>query len=265
MSTFASDSGHYYTMDGEPAYTIIGKNSKERNTTVRDARKFGLVPSVTEVMKVMAKPGLEKWKMQQVLQAALTLPMLPGEDIDAYSTLVMSDSREQGRKAMDKGTLIHGHLERYFSGQPVPEEHRDTCTLVSDELYGEFGPQFWSAEKSFACADGYGGKCDLHSPQWVVDFKTKEFTADKLPTTFDEHAMQLAAYRNGLFPACRKGPDSFLAGCAIVFVSTIAPLVHIVEISHEELKRGWAMFESALDLWKASKKYYPETIKEAAA
>ena len=36
---FTSESGHWYTQEGEPMYTIIGANGKERNTTLRDAKK----------------------------------------------------------------------------------------------------------------------------------------------------------------------------------------------------------------------------------
>ena len=73
------ESTHWYTRAGNPMYTIIGKNGKERNTTLRDARTLDLVPSVTTILGVAAKPGLEKWKQEQVLLAALTLPRQDGE------------------------------------------------------------------------------------------------------------------------------------------------------------------------------------------
>jgi hypothetical protein len=38
----ASESNHWYTRDGIPQYTIVGKNGKERNTTLRDAREHRL-------------------------------------------------------------------------------------------------------------------------------------------------------------------------------------------------------------------------------
>ncbi len=40
----AQENGHWYTKDGTPAYTTIGKTG-ERATTLRDARKLGLLPS----------------------------------------------------------------------------------------------------------------------------------------------------------------------------------------------------------------------------
>ena len=64
---FKSESGHWYTQEGEPMYTIIGANGKERNTTLRDAKSLGLVPSVTTIMGIIAKPSLETWKQKQLL------------------------------------------------------------------------------------------------------------------------------------------------------------------------------------------------------
>ncbi|MBV5330392.1 MAG: hypothetical protein JZU65_22630, partial [Chlorobium sp.] len=242
MAEIASETGHYYTWSGEPAYTIIGKNGKERNTNVRDARNLSLVPSVTEVMKVIAKPGLERWKMEQVLMASLTLPMAEGETLEKYAVRVMNDSREQTRKACDRGTFIHGELEKWLSGGLVHSDNVDLCHRVYEKLKDLFGPQMWSVEKSFACSLGYGGKCDLHSIDMVVDFKTKEFGENNLPTIYDEHAMQLAAYRRGL------NVDG--ARCAICFVSTTNPIVHVVEIDDAGLERGFQMFIHALEYWK---------------
>ena len=70
----ASESTHWYDKAGQPRYTVIGANGNERPTTLRDARKDGLVPSVTTVMSVAAKPGLEAWKLNQAFLSALTLP-----------------------------------------------------------------------------------------------------------------------------------------------------------------------------------------------
>ena len=60
-SKYTSEAGHWYTQTGIPMYTIVGKNGKERNTTLADAKKLNLVPSVTTVLSLLAKPGLENW------------------------------------------------------------------------------------------------------------------------------------------------------------------------------------------------------------
>jgi len=82
----------------------------------------------------------------------------------------------------------------------------------------------------------------------VIDFKTKEFTDPKKVEAYDEHLMQLAAYRIGLnLPKAR---------CANVFVSVTEPgLVVVKEWEQEELERGWVMFESLLNYWQAKNKH----------
>ena len=70
---FTSESGHWYSLEGEPMYTIIGANGKERNTTLRDAKSIGLVPSVTTILGMVAKPALENWKITQAIKSAATL------------------------------------------------------------------------------------------------------------------------------------------------------------------------------------------------
>lgn len=248
VSTYTSEAGHWYTRAGEPMYTVIGKNGKERNTTLRDARKENLVPSVTTILNVAAKPGLEKWKMQQVLFASLTLPRRENEPEDEYLDRIMEDSREQGRAAADVGTDIHGAIQNFYEGKPVTsfKEYVDGCVKA---ISGHFNDWEWVAEKAFAHDLGFGGKCDLHVPKsdksdgFVVDIKTKEFTDPEQVDGYDEHMMQLAAYRLGLgIPGAR---------CANVFVSRNVPgLVKIIEWPNEDIVRGEAMFRHLLNFWQ---------------
>lgn len=248
VSAYTSEAGHWYTRAGEPMYTVIGKNGKERNTTLRDARKENLVPSVTTILNVAAKPGLEKWKMQQVLFASLTLPRRENEPEDEYLDRIMEDSREQGRAAADVGTDIHGAIQNFYEGKPVTsfKEYVDGCVKA---ISNHFNDWEWVAEKAFAHDLGFGGKCDLHVPKsdksdgFVVDIKTKEFTDPEQVDGYDEHMMQLAAYRLGLgIPGAR---------CANVFVSRNVPgLVKIIEWPDEDIVRGEAMFRHLLNFWQ---------------
>src|SRR6185369_1021896 len=95
MTDYASEGGHFYTRAGEPAYTIVGKNGVERNTTLRDARKLDLVPGVTSIIRCAAAPGLEAWKQDQLLLAALTLPRLDGESEKSWLSRVKTDSEDR--------------------------------------------------------------------------------------------------------------------------------------------------------------------------
>jgi len=236
--TAESNSAHWYTADGQPSYTRIAKNGNVRNTTLRDAKKEGLLPSVTTIINVLAKPGLDRWKQEQVLLASLTLPRLENEPEADWLKRVTEDSRATGKDAMKRGTDMHNVLEAYFSQVYLPEYPHYT-RRTEEALRNHFGDQFWHCEKSFAHELGYAGKCDLHSDEGIVcDFKTKESLENA--AVYDEHILQLIAYAHGL-----KIPT---ARCAIVFVSETETQIH--EIDQEDLQRGWKMFQCLLTYFR---------------
>ena len=235
-----SESGHWYKKDGSPAYTTIGKTG-ERATTLRDARKLGLLPSTTGVIRQLSSAGLDTWKQQQVLLAALTLPRLPDEPEAEWLKRVMQDSRATGAEAASRGTAIHAIIQSWFEGVYMPEKP-PYINKILETLENAFGKQLWLSEKSFGHPLGYGGKCDLMAKAgFVVDFKTKETDLDKVDVYF-EHEMQLAAYREGLgVPTAR---------CAIVFVNGTTDQVKLIEIEQDRLQKGWECFEHLLRVYQ---------------
>ena len=209
-----SESGHWYAADGSPAYRITGKNGKERNTTVADARKLNLLPSVTTILGIVAKPGLNTWLQTQVLLAALTLPRIVGESEE-----------------------MHGVLERFYSGES--DDYPDYVHNVDLYIHEHFGEGHdWEAERSFA-SGGYGGKVDLIANNIVIDFKSKE-NLDKVVPYF-EQIMQLAAYRVGL------GKPT--ARCANVYFTLDGP-VKLIEHSEADLAQAWDCFQHLLAFYK---------------
>jgi hypothetical protein len=234
------DTGHWYTKDGAPAYTVEGKTGV-RNTTLRDARKLGLLPSVTTINGMLSKAGLDTWKQQQVLLAALTLPRMEGEPEQEWLSRVMQDSKATGREAAERGTAIHAVIEAYFDQVYIPEKpaYLDGIDVA---LKDAFGNQLWLPEKSFGHPLGFGGKCDLMAKNgFVVDFKTKDTNLDKVDVYF-EHEMQLAAYREGLgVPTAR---------CAIVFVNGTTNQVKLIEIEEQQLQNGWECFQHLLRVYQ---------------
>ena len=232
-------------------YQVPAVKGGMRATTLRDARKLNLVPSVTTIMSCAAKPGLEAWKLNQMLLAALTLPKAPDESMDSYAHRVAQDSKEQARAAAERGTEIHAALEGWYEGNIIGDKI-DYQTAVAEAIKNEFGEHNWETEKSFASELGFGGKIDLHTEDddgIFIDFKTKEFDSIEQVATFDEHHMQLAAYREG-----KNKPKAL---CANVFVSVSNPgLVAVVRHSEDELQRGWLMFKSLLAFWQAKNNHH---------
>lgn len=242
--TFATETGHWYKPSGEPAYTVIGANGKERSTTLRDARKLGLYPSVTTITKCAAKPGLERWKAEQLLMSALTLEQMPQESEQSWIGRVWQDSVQQAVKAAERGTRIHAAIEKAYRGQHEPE-FATHIALVHREIDRLFGERKWEPERSFAHPLGYGGKVDLHWRETLIDIKTKDGDlADQKP--YDENLMQVAAYALGLEMA-----DPV---CAILFVSRTEPTVKLCMLDGDEVSRGLDMFRHLLGYWKAANK-----------
>ena len=244
----ASESNHWYTRDGVPQYTVEAKKGGQRNTTLRDARTMNLVPSVTTILNVAAKPALLAWMQQQVLLAALTLPKRPDEPEKEYIDRIIYDSKEQGKAAADAGTDIHASIQGYYEGYSTGK-HNESVTACVKVINEHFGDHQWISERAFAHEAGFGGKCDLYVPAagdsdgYVVDIKTKEFSDPAKVDAYDEHLMQLAAYRVGL-----GAPK---ARCANVFVSrSVLGLVVVKEWSLEDLDRGFDMFMHLLSFWQ---------------
>lgn len=245
--SFAAQSGHWYLPDGTPAYTV--KTDKgERNTTLRDARKMGLYPSVTTILKAAAAPGLERWKIGNAILAALTLPRGDGESDESYIDRIVRDSEEQARRARDKGTDIHAAIEKFYQGAYNAGEWTAHAIAAVDAVKLWSPNAIWMAERSFSSPLGYGGKLDLSAPGFVCDFKSTDKPLDALKL-WPEHRRQLAAYREGL-----GMPD---ARCSICYVSSVDPVARVIEVSQYELAQGWEEFRHLLAFWKASNNYRP--------
>jgi hypothetical protein len=249
----SAESVHWYNKNGSPQYTVKAKDGSNRPTTLRDARKMGLVPSVTTVLKVSAKPALEAWKLEQMLLAALTLPRIEGENEKSLIARIVADSKESAKAAAERGTRIHESIEKHYKKEAVDPEHEKLVWAFEETVFNHFKThphQTWHTEVAFASEMGYGGKIDLYAPQGlgvpdgiVLDAKSKAFSPDDDVKGYEEHGMKLAAYRMGLgLPYAR---------CANVFVSVTHPnLIKVVEWSEEDLKRFWLMFNSLLDYWE---------------
>lgn len=249
--THPAEAGNWYYPDGTPCYAIVGANGKERAPDVRDARKVRLLPGVTSVMRCAAKGfTLDAWIKKQVMLAALTLPRLPDEKDETFCERILADSEEQARKARERGTAIHAAIQDYYqSAKTIRDTEYWPYVVGAEKAIDDLcGTQEWIAECSFAHASGYAGKVDLHCDAWVLDIKGSEFDDPRKLRLYDEHAMQVGAYRVGLgLPKARGG---------IVFVSRNQPgLAYGIEIPQPDLERGEAMFAALLAFWKVKNRY----------
>ena len=248
----ASESAHWYTKDGEPCYEVENmSNGGMRPTTLRDAKKLDLVPSVTSVLPLLSRPGLEAWKQNQILLSAATIPEKVAElGADKWAELVLADAQEQAEAARQLGTDIHTAIEKALRDGTISGEYETYVAPVIQEMLDRNLLVNRKMEHSFAHPIGFGGKIDFHNDIVLIDFKTKEFTKEDLAgnkkLAWDEMCWQLAAYRFGI-----QEPRLH---CFNVFISTSEPgLFSFHEWSEEELSKGLSIFLKTLELWKIIK------------
>ena len=249
---------HWYRInDGSPCYEIPYADGRPGKTpTLADARKLKLTPSVTSVLGILDKPGLNTWKVDQAILAALTNPVIHDQMPQAEMlSVIRKDAEEQSKQAMQRGTDIHDAIEKTWAGLGTfqYQEHAEaTVSLV--QSHQPAGETQWNVEAHLPGGLPYGGRCDLHSDEFLIDFKTKEFTAEDVKAgkvkRWPEQEVQLVAYDLGF-----GGPRRRLVN---VFVSASVPgLVHWFEwpaTGYDAAVRKW---NATLNCWMAWKGYYP--------
>lgn len=275
----ATEGGHWYLPDGSPFYTVPrasnskgGKKGEPRPVSLRFDRKVLYAkkagPSVTTVSKIIEKPALNAYHERNVFEATMVWcagndKPISEVDFDAVFKIVKEKSREHGRKRAAGGTELHGAVEHYLLGgyAAVDRKWRDHIEAILGALE-QYGLDIHDGrpEHSFFHPLGYGGKVDFHQTGisdtdiehdgLVLDFKSKERIEDKKQLAYDEHAMQIAAYREGLRIPNARGIN--------IFVGEEDREVRIHEWKQSDLQRGWKMFQLLFRFWQVKNNYYPK-------
>ncbi|MFA5323876.1 MAG: hypothetical protein WC373_14490 [Smithella sp.] len=204
-------------------------------------RKLGLLPSVTSIIKCAASPGLELWKNQQILMAALTTDRIENESEQEWVDRIIKDSQEQALRARERGTLIHSYVQDWFEGNEIEQglDGYPFAMSAHDTIFNEVKNQEWVCEKSFS-TEKYGGKADLHNINFLIDIKTTDKPVEDLKL-WDDHYLQLAAYRAGL--------GIITATCGILYINSRTAASRLVWAGEKELVKGMKMFNALLDYY----------------
>jgi hypothetical protein len=95
--------GHYYDSEG----------NERHDADMRTVKKEGLLISVTTFLDIIAKPGIEKWKIDERLRIAFQL-MKDNPDLPFHDFLKLVEMRfSEENNAADLGTLIHAVMEDF--------------------------------------------------------------------------------------------------------------------------------------------------------
>lgn len=259
---------HWYFPDGTPLHEVPRADGKgSRPTSLRDARKLGLFPSVTNVLSILAKPGLDAWKQEQAILAALTLPRTEGESLDDFAKRVITDMHSEVGKAADTGSAVHAAIEGYAQGRWLPED-KEVARLFEParQWFDAEVTQVHSVEIATAHLEwGYAGRVDLVATlkstgrPTVIDFKTQKTRRDKnglfKPILHDTWPLQLEAYRMALASRDKGLQDAAIAS---VVIGSTEPVPVVTQVWDDADKAGFfRAFLAARDLWVWQKNYCP--------
>lgn len=264
MKLFNPDNAHWYQRDGEPLHSVLSAKGEPRPTTVRDARKLGLLPSVTNVLGVINKPELVEWKMTQAVLAALTLPRMDGEDLGVFAKRVVEDAQSQVKGAAEFGSAFHAGAELVANTLEVDQAgpYAAWLNLHRDWFQANCVRVVWTERVLVSSELGYAGTADLlveHQQHGLtlVDYKTQGVKPGYKARAYGSWGQQLAAYRRAIGKPM---------ACMNVIVNSAEPSAPIEHLwSEEELRAGLESFEAALVIWRNEKSYDPRVVAAVGA
>ena len=253
-------SGHWYDAEGRSAHVILGKNGKERNTTVADARKMGLLPSVTSVQGILHKEQLVSWRIEQAIMSALTLPKEENETLEDYARRVVKDSKEATTKAANHGTRMHEQAENILMGRAVCKDEDLQPYIATFKKWSEENVEktHW-CERSLVGA-GYAGRCDAYVKlkgigDAIIDLKNRKVNKKyNTPPFYPHDGQQLWAYRNASEnPKC--------ACVSVVLASNDPEYIEHHQWDEDELYQAGIAFCAMQKVWSWVKGYTPPGMK----
>jgi hypothetical protein len=268
-ATGTSDSSHYYAHTADrgwyPLYT------PEKNYTLREARKdkaagMVVVPSVTTIFKVLAKPQLVKWQMEQVAKACwiqaftgyeqhewrMVQDWINGDDsaestFDRWVEEAIATANNSSKGAMDLGTRIHQAIEDCIAGRDYDADLKLYVMAVMAKR-AELGIRWSEVEACVGSTKfGYAGRCDDNSKETlcVRDYKSRKSKGKKVPT-YETDFLQISAYGHALF-----GNEFFKKGSGEVWgISTTEPgVLTVTTKTGAEMIEDFACFLALTKVW----------------
>lgn len=255
--------GHFYDEHGK---SITGN--------LRDARKIDGLPSITTVLKIIEKPALTKYKLEQILRASLSLSQDDSETKEEYIDRIIEESGRESKEAIGFGNNIHALAENYLKRDETVQIEDDIVfnafSSVADWIDNSLvpGSSFEVEESMSSVTHGFAGKPDCFGETKgfgyaVIDWKSQKVKQkfmkrkkawENKPVVYDDFVYQLAAI--GLLVEENRGvtPDNYIS---VVISSNKINMgfVHVHVWDYEEVENAKEIFLSMLSVWRGIKKY----------
>jgi len=259
-------------------HRVPGKTVAERDTTIADARTMGLLPSVSGITKIMANPGLDRWKQDITIEASLkyAIQSAYGDmDEDKLYAEIRAESNKVAGAAADLGVKIHAAIESALGCQQWENQTVELADGKQVELkelvdpalakLEELGINIVETEKVVTCSShGYAGQMDVSyvhgNVAGVLDFKSTKTKPTKKIEVRQGQSMQIAAYHYACWSSRDKPhfqPNH--QGINLYISTTEIGRVDVVKYDAAELAKQWDGFLACLTLWRLQNNYDPRT------
>jgi hypothetical protein len=216
-------------------------------------------PSVTTVLRSVAKPGISNWDKRQTAIAATNIPRIEWPtDPDECVKWLMEASKRELKKSAARGTTLHKVAEDFMNGAALPDdlEPEDMARVtVLARFIERYAPKVIASEQRLLNTQyGYGGTGDLIATTRCVPGAPIMWDYKSAKALYSSFGMQLAAYAKAdlmLFPVdgvedCRSEPMPELSPVGLVVL--ITPTHY--EVGQYDLAEEFKGFLAALTLHK---------------
>ena len=250
---------HWYNKQGEAVFEVPkASGGGMRPTTLADARKLGLLPSVTTILGIIDKPQLVDWKVKQAISACYDTR--PTGTLDEYVKAMQAKSEEQVGDAADLGTAIHAALEAAFAGETY-DSALAPYVMPTLAKVSQAGIQLVQHELRLVNQIvGYAGTTDAvmvdgSARQGILDFKSRKTKPGQKCTPWETEPMQIAAYAQAKFSTLEG-----ITGANVYISTTEIGRIEIVTYTSDELKEAYGAFLASAKLWSYLKGYRPGIV-----
>jgi len=182
-------------------YTLVFDPETHTYTLQKDGQEH-ILPSVTRVLSVIAKPKVNAWAMDLMAQHILDnyFPGMSLEDMALLTQEARGMHLEESRKATGTGSEVHDWIEAFLQGLPRglpvnPPSMKAVQAFLN--WWGEERREVLLSEEIVAHPELlYAGKVDLLlTDGTLVDFKTSKALYPEYELQLGGYALALEAWR----------------------------------------------------------------------
>lgn len=259
-------SARWYDKNGNPVNEVPYADPEKgmRPTTLADAKKLNLSPSVTSVIAIKSKPAINQWRENNLLLQALTLEKPKDTDLNEWAKEIVRQWEEENAKGRDLGSLVHKLIERVlrfqaFDELEIPDREKYIEAIAKlqtgDRLKDADKLRVEETERSFVSPLGFAGTIDFigyfEGKRSIIDFKTQSVKNGEV-AIYRDWLMQLCAYYYGAFTPQKDALELI----NVVFSTTKPGEYFVIRWPREEIVPAWVAFQASLALWTWENKFF---------